>query len=82
MLIRGAILLGRDRQAGGRFYLKGRSAMFGLDKALKAPGEIAKQAARTAAQLPTVPLDVADQARQGLEEGIEKVTSVGDQRRS
>ena len=56
--------------------------MFGLDKALKAPGEIAKQAARTAAQLPAVPLDVADKAREGLEEGIEKITSAEDQRRS
>ena len=48
--------------------------MFGLDKALKAPGELAKQAARTVAQLPAVPFDVADQARRGMEEGIEKLT--------
>jgi hypothetical protein len=55
--------------------------MFGLDKVLQAPSEIAKQAARTAAQLPAVPVDVADQAREGLEEGIEKVTSLEDKRR-
>jgi hypothetical protein len=55
--------------------------MFGLDKALKAPGEIAKQAARTAAQLPAVPLDVADKAREGLEEGIEQVTRGEDPKR-
>lgn len=48
--------------------------MFGFDKALKAPGEIAKQAARTAAQLPAVPFDVADKAREGVGEGIEKLT--------
>jgi hypothetical protein len=48
--------------------------MFGLDKALKLPGEIAKQTARTAAQLPAVPFDVADKAREGVEEGIEKLT--------
>jgi hypothetical protein len=48
--------------------------MFGFDKVLQAPGEIAKQAARTAAQLPAVPLDVADKARKGVEEGIEKIT--------
>ncbi len=48
--------------------------MFGLDKVLQAPGEIAKQAARTAAQLPAVPIDVADKAREGMEEGIEKLT--------
>lgn len=48
--------------------------MFGLDKALKAPGQLAKEAARTAAQLPAVPFEVADQARRGTEEGIEKLT--------
>jgi hypothetical protein len=50
--------------------------MFGLDKALKLPGEIAKQTARTAAQLPAVPLDVADKTREGVEEGIEKLTEL------
>lgn len=48
--------------------------MFGLDKALKLPGEIAKQTARTAAQLPAVPFDIADKAREGVEEGIDKLT--------
>ncbi len=48
--------------------------MFGLDKALRIPGEIAKDAAKTAAQLPAVPWDIADKAREGLEEGIEQVT--------
>lgn len=55
--------------------------MFGLDKALKIPGDLAKQAARATAQLPAVPFDVADQARKGLEEGIEKVTEGEDKRR-
>jgi len=48
--------------------------MFGLDKALKIPSELAKGTARAAAQLPAVPLDVADKAREGVEEGIEKLT--------
>jgi hypothetical protein len=55
--------------------------MFGLDKALKAPGKLAREAAKTAAQLPAVPMDVADEARRGLEEGIEKVTSGEDNKR-
>jgi hypothetical protein len=55
--------------------------MFGLDKALKVPGQIAKDAAKTAAQLPAVPFDVADKAREGLEEGIEQVTRGEDPKR-
>lgn len=55
--------------------------MFGLDNALKAPGEIAKAAARGAAQLPVVPFDVVDQARQGMEEGIDKVTRPDEAKR-
>jgi hypothetical protein len=54
--------------------------MFGLDKALQVPGKIAKEATRGAAQLPAVPLDVADQARKGMEEGIEKLTTLEDKR--
>jgi hypothetical protein len=49
--------------------------MFGLDTMLKAPGQIAREAAKAAAQLPAVPFDVADKAREGMEEGIEKLTS-------
>jgi hypothetical protein len=55
--------------------------MFGLDKALQLPGQLAKEAAKATAQLPAVPLDVADKAREGLEEGIENVTSGEDKRR-
>lgn len=61
-------------EQSGRFEGKDQS-MFGLDKALKLPGEIAKQTARTAAQFPAVPFDVADKAREGVEEGIGKLTS-------
>jgi len=63
-----------NEPAAGRFKKERKCLMFGLDKALKLPGEIAKQSARAAAQLPAVPFDVADKAREGMEEGIEKLT--------
>lgn len=50
--------------------------MFGklIDSALKAPGDIAKATAETAARLPGVPLDVAERAIDGAERGIDKLT--------
>ena len=48
--------------------------LFDLTKPLRIPGDLAKQAAKDAAQLPAVPFDVADKVREGVEEGIEELT--------
>ncbi len=48
--------------------------IFDLAKPLSAPGDLAKALAKGAAQLPAVPLDMVDKAREGVEEGIEQVT--------
>lgn len=45
-----------------------------LDKALSLPGDVAKAAAETAAQLPGIPLDVAEKTVEGAEKGMDKLT--------
>lgn len=52
--------------------------MFGLDKVLKVPGELAKEMTIVTAQLPSLPLDIAEKVTEGLQEGIEKATDSKD----
>ena len=47
--------------------------IFDLTKPMRIPGDLAKAAAKATAQLPAVPFDVADKAREGLEDGIDQV---------
>lgn len=45
-----------------------------FDKLIKAPGKLAQDLAEAAAQVPTIPLDVAEKTVEGAIKGIEKAT--------